>query len=212
MVLAPSTDLWNSLFTLYSVAALLVSGVVFAFFVYLMVKYRARPDAPEPADAPRIAILPERGTVKMAVVLMVLLTGLFFGLTIQTFSAVDFYEHIPEDYDLRIQVLAFQWGWRFEYPNGRILTGELRVPQDAVVVLDITSNDVFHTFGMPEFKIKKDAIPGRVNSVWFQAQQVGVYEGGIRCYELCGVGHAEMLADLLVMQPEGFESWYGEGG
>jgi cytochrome c oxidase subunit 2 len=208
---APSAELWNSLFSLYTISAVIVTGVVFAIFFYILARYRDRPDVPEPEDAPRVALIPDRGSPKAAVALAVVLAALFFGLTINTFTQLDFIEEIPESPEaLTIEVIGFQWGWRFEYPNGKALTGELRVPAKTPIILEITSQDVFHTFAVPDFKIKKDAIPGRVNVIWFQAEYA--QEFTIRCYELCGTGHAEMLATLLVMEPEQFYAWYEGGG
>jgi cytochrome c oxidase subunit 2 len=75
------------------------------------------------------------------------------------------------------------------------------------VVLDVTSADVFHDFGIIQFKIKTDAIQGRTNTIWFVPYQVQNYT--IQCFELCGSGHAGMIARLQVMSPAAFQSWYG---
>jgi len=79
------------------------------------------------------------------------------------------------------------------------------------VILNITSADVFHSFGIPDFKIKRDAIPGRVNQAWFVAEQSGIFPEAIRCYELCGTGHALMMADLIIQSPDSFHDWYLSG-
>ncbi len=207
---APSADIWHSLFNFYLTSAITISAVVFAIMIYVLIRYRSRGEE-NPGDPEyRIGDLSQRGSVKVAIALTIILGVLFLGLTTSTFSAMEFMEEIPEDNPdaLHIKVLAFQWGWRFTYPNGKTLTGELRVPAGVPVILEITSQDVFHTFSIPAFKVKKDAIPGRINYAWFEGKYAGEYT--IRCYELCGVGHAEMLARLLVMEPEQFEKWYEE--
>ncbi|MFQ5871697.1 MAG: cytochrome c oxidase subunit II [Candidatus Geothermarchaeales archaeon] len=202
--------MWQSLFTIYTISAFVVTGVVFALFFYFLVRYKEKPDTPEPEDAPRVAIMPDRGSPMAAFVLAIILAVLFLGLTIGTFTRLDFIEELPESSEaFSIQVVGFQWGWRFIYANGKILTGELRVPVETPIILEITSQDVFHTFAIPEFKIKKDAIPGRINIIWFEANFAS--EFAIRCYELCGTGHAEMLATLLVMETDQFNVWY-QGG
>src|SRR5207244_6068240 len=85
------------------------------------------------------------------------------------------------------------------------------------VILNSTSADVFHSFGIPLFKVKRDAIPGRVNQAWFIADTIGIpvtepeYFQAVRCYELCGTGHALMFADLWVLGQDNFFSFYTTG-
>jgi cytochrome c oxidase subunit 2 len=147
----------------------------------------------------------------------------------ETFALNAYLQNPPNDPNaLYVDVIGFQWGWRFVYSNGREVVGELRVPAvnttctssvrgcwSGTVILNVTSADVFHSFGIPLFKIKRDAIPGRVNQAWFVAPDtVGIpstvpeYGQAIRCYELCGTGHALMFADLLVLSGDNFVSWY----
>jgi cytochrome c oxidase subunit 2 len=89
-----------------------------------------------------------------------------------------------------IKVEAHQYYWLFKYPNGRETINVLTVPKDRVITLDITSADVAHSFWVPAFGGKMDAIPGKTNHTWFQAQKAGVYP--IRCAEFCGIQHATM--------------------
>jgi len=81
------------------------------------------------------------------------------------------------------------------------------VPVDTTVVLDVTSADVFHDFGIIQFKIKTDAIHGRTNTIWFIPYTPGNYT--IQCFELCGTGHVGMIATLAVMNVTAFQNWYG---
>jgi cytochrome c oxidase subunit 2 len=205
---APSAEHWQSLFTLYIIAALIVAGVVFVLFFSFLVKYRRRPGVAEPTDAPRVGVMTERGNPALAAILTALLVALFFGLTLNTFALNAYLQVPPNDPNaVHIDVIGFQWGWRFVYSNGKEVIGEMRVPQHVSIILNITSQDVFHSFGIPDFKIKRDALPGRVNVAWFVADaNIGsVYK--IRCYELCGTGHALMTADLLVLDPAAFRTW-----
>src|SRR5437667_225627 len=160
-----------------------------------------------------------------ASILTPLLISLFFGLTLNTFALNAYLQNPPNDPNaLYVDVIGFQWGWRFVYPNARELIGEFRVPEinrtctpgvrgcwSGTVILNITSADVFHSFGIPDFKIKRDAIPGRVNQAWFVAEQSGIFPEAIRCYELCGTGHALMMADLIIQSPDSFHDWYLSG-
>ncbi len=211
---APSAEIWNSLFMMYVTSAVVISAVVLAILGYFVLRYRqpssSLADGGQDEPEFRIGAEPTRGSAKVAIALSVILGLLFVGLTASTFSAMEFMEEIPEDNPdaLHIKVTAFQWGWQFTYPNGRTITGELRVPVNTPIVLEITSRDVFHTFAIAAFKVKKDAIPDRINFAWFEAKEAGEYR--IQCYELCGTGHAKMIATLLAMEPEQFEAWYGK--
>ncbi|TLZ85536.1 MAG: cytochrome c oxidase subunit II [Methanobacteriota archaeon] len=223
--LAPSAEQWQSLFTLYIIAAVIVAGAVFVMFFYFLAKYRKKPGAQDPKDAPRVGVMADRGNPALAAILTALLISLFFGLTLNTFALNAYLQNPPNDPNaLYVDVIGFQWGWRFVYPNARELIGELRVPEinrtctpsvrgcwSGTVILNITSADVFHSFGIPDLKIKRDAIPGRVNQAWFVAEQSGIFLQAIRCYELCGTGHALMLADLIVQSPDSFHDWYLTG-
>lgn len=204
---APSAELWQGLFTLYILSALIVAGVVFGLYFFFLAKYRRKPGAPDPPDAPKVGVMAERGSPALAAVLTLLLIALFFGLTLNTFALNAYLQTPPADRNaLYIDVIGFQWGWRFVYPNGKDVIGQMRVPVGRTIILNVTSQDVFHSFGIPDFKIKRDALPGRVNIAWFVADVVGTYT--IRCYELCGTGHAQMTADVLVLTPTTFNTWY----
>ncbi|KPN32064.1 cytochrome o ubiquinol oxidase subunit II [Halolamina pelagica] len=85
-------------------------------------------------------------------------------------------------------------------------TNTLRVPVDTQVNLRVTSADVFHNFGIPELKVKTDAIPGETTDTWFKASDTGNYSA--HCYELCGQGHSYMDADIIVMDQEAYQDWY----
>ena len=204
---APSAEHWQSLFSLYLLSAGIVAGIVFGLFIYYLVRYRRKPGAPDPDDAPKLGVMADRGNPALAAVLTALLVALFFGLTLNTFAVNAYLQNPPNDPNaIRVNVIGFQWGWRFVYANGKDVVSQLRVPIGTTIILNITSQDVFHSFGIPDFKIKRDAIPGRVNQAWFVATAIGIYS--IRCYELCGTGHALMTADLLVLSQQGFTTWY----
>lgn len=209
VVSAPSAEIWNSLFILYSILAIIIISIVFGILFVFLVKYRGKPSVSKLSEKAKIEATAPRERTRAAIVITILLTILFTGLAVTTFGTLEFIEDIPEESDtFHVKVTAFQWGWRFTYPNGETLTGEVRVPTNTPIVFEIRSLDVFHTLGIPDFKMKKDAIPGRVNYLWFEARVGG--EHTIRCYELCGVGHAKMLATLLVMEQQQFDLWYKE--
>jgi len=106
---------------------------------------------------------------------------------------------------LRIQVNAHQFYWQFTYPDGSISIDELHAPVNRTVRVDITSQDVDHSWWVPELGGKFDAIPGHRTHTWFKADQLGTYRG--RCGEFCGVFHAAMKAVVDVRTRAGYKAW-----
>ncbi|HKZ69973.1 MAG TPA: cytochrome c oxidase subunit II [Anaerolineales bacterium] len=108
---------------------------------------------------------------------------------------------------MEVKVIASQWSWRFEYPEYGITSSELRLPANRQVLLKLTSTDVIHSFWVPEFRVKQDAIPGdtMVKELRVTPTLIGDYK--VRCAELCGRQHAYMESPVIVMEPAGFEAW-----
>jgi cytochrome c oxidase subunit 2 len=115
---------------------------------------------------------------------------------------------------LRIQVNAHQWAWDIRYagPDGQFNTADdvvtlndMRVPIGVPVVIQLAATDVIHSFALPNFRIKQDAVPGVINSLWFQAKEEGRFD--IACAQHCGVHHYKMRGQLTVLSPEAFRSW-----
>jgi cytochrome c oxidase subunit 2 len=106
---------------------------------------------------------------------------------------------------LVVQVTTQQFAWHFTYPNKQTF-GVLRLPKDRHVKLEITSLDVIHSFWVPEFGQKQDAVPGQVNPLVITPTKLGTYP--VICTELCGLGHALMRSTAIVMTPEDYDSWY----
>jgi cytochrome c oxidase subunit 2 len=110
---------------------------------------------------------------------------------------------------LVIKVTARMWMWSFEYPNGKTTDTVLYVPVDKPIEALIHSADVNHSFYLPAFRVKEDAIPGRTNHLWFYPDQVGEYI--ITCAEYCGMGHSFMQGKLIVMPQDKFNEWLNSG-
>ncbi len=109
---------------------------------------------------------------------------------------------------MTVNVTAFQWGWRFEYPDYGIQSNKLYLPVNRQVVLKMNSNDVIHSFWVPEFRIKQDVVPGRTTEYRITPVMVGEYK--VRCAEICGASHAYMLAPVVVVSQTDFEKWVQE--
>jgi cytochrome c oxidase subunit 2 len=110
----------------------------------------------------------------------------------------------PKD-SFEINVNGRMWQWEFIYPNGK-KTDSLVVPINKPVKLNLNSLDVNHSFFIPAFRIKKDVIPNKNNSLWFIANETGVYD--IACAEYCGLRHSYMYSKLYAVHQNEFENWY----
>jgi len=110
---------------------------------------------------------------------------------------------------IEIKVVGFQWGWRFEYPelNGHVDT-ELVMPVDQRVKFVMTSEDVNHNFWVPEFRVKQDLVNGRETMLYITAIEPGEYK--LRCAELCGTAHYNMLAPVRVLEDAEYGDWVAE--
>jgi cytochrome c oxidase subunit 2 len=112
----------------------------------------------------------------------------------------------PED-AMNVDVTAQMWKWTFKYSNG-VTTDTLYVPLNKPVKVFLSSRDVNHSFFIPAFRVKKDVIPNRHNTAWFQADKQGTYD--IFCAEYCGLNHSHMLSKVIVLPQNNFNKWLNE--
>lgn len=118
------------------------------------------------------------------------------------------YMNQPPKDAMDVYVMGKQWMWKFSYPEGPNGVNVLHVPANRNVRLLMTSRDVIHSFFVPAFRIKKDVLPGRYTQVWFNATKPGTYQ--VLCTEYCGLSHSKMLAEVVVLSPEAWDSWVKE--
>jgi cytochrome c oxidase subunit 2 len=112
--------------------------------------------------------------------------------------------HPPPD-ALHIIAVGKQWMWKFQHPGGQREINDLHVPVGTPVVVELASEDVIHSFFVPAFRVKQDAVPGMSTNVWFTATRVGSYH--LFCAEFCGTAHSAMQGELVAMQPEDYAAW-----
>jgi cytochrome c oxidase subunit 2 len=105
---------------------------------------------------------------------------------------------------IEVKVVAFQWGWRFEYPQGFSST-KLYLPVNQQVVLKMESQDVIHSFWVPEFRLKQDIVPGRIEDYRITPTLLGDYK--VRCSEICGTSHSYMESPVIVVSQVDFKTW-----
>ena len=109
---------------------------------------------------------------------------------------------------MNIYVVGKQWMWKAEHPGGQHEINSLHVPTGKPVQLTLISQDVFHSFSIPAFRVKREAIPGRYTTVWFEATTPGTYH--LFCTQYCGTAHSQMIGDVVVMTPEDYKAWLAQ--
>jgi cytochrome c oxidase subunit 2 len=122
----------------------------------------------------------------------------FFDLTRPPAGAMDIY------------VVGKQWMWKIQHMGGQREINELHVPVGRPVKLTMGSEDVIHSFYIPDFRVKADVIPGRYNTLWFTATKPGRYH--LFCAEYCGTKHSGMVGTVVAMEPDEFQAWLSGGG
>jgi len=183
----------------------------FAILVFI-IKYRRRKGDEEPGA-------PISHNTPLEIVWTIIPTILIFVIFWFGFKAYAEIKWMREKPKYEIRITARQWGWTAEYSDGKkLITGTIKddrfittkdfqpiifVPAGEPVQLVLTSQDVIHSFYVPEFRVKYDAIPGRYTKIWFQAKKPGEYE--VFCTEYCGAWHSRMPAKVLALPPKQFE-------
>lgn len=201
-------EIFPNIYRVFVILGTIVGVIVITYMIYNAYKYRASAEHELEIDRPELGELPddEGGGRKLAISLVlsaVIVVGLI-GWTYMALRDVEGGVPDPED-EIEVRVEGFQFGWQFIYPNGHTST-TLRVPEGRPVTLTVTSRDVIHNFGIPEYDIKTDAIPHTTTDTWFIPRETGNYTA--QCFELCGPGHSTMEAKVVVMEPERYEEWY----
>ena len=199
------------------------------FFTYLLIRYRHRSGVAAAGHHPKLfwSLLPDMLVLIFEVTLIVV-------YAIPVWSRIKIKTPSRERSNV-VEVMAEQFAWSMRYPGpdgkfGRkdvkfvdsanvmgidpedpagkddiVSINEMHVPLGIPTIAELTSKDVVHSFFVPEFRIKQDAVPGIKMDVWFEPTLLGRFEIG--CAQLCGVGHANMRGDVYVQTPEEYESW-----
>lgn len=174
----------------------LLSAPVFMLMLIFAIRYRKSRRA-DRSQAPDRNIWLE---VSWSVIPFLLILGFFYWAT-TLFMA----QQSPPDSALTINVVARQWMWKFQHPEGASEIDDLHVPAGRPVRLTMTSQDVIHSLYLPELRIKQDVLPGRYTQLWFTANRPGTY--ALRCAEYCGTDHSGMVGRFIVMRPEDYARW-----
>ncbi|WP_199224737.1 cytochrome c oxidase subunit II [Falsochrobactrum shanghaiense] len=213
---------WFERYTLWFLGP--ITLLVLALILWCVLKFRAGVN-PQPSKTSHNTAIEVIWTVGPVIVLLFLAVPSFQLLTAQ---------YSPEDPTLTVKATGYQWYWGYEYqtetpvsfdslilgnddraaagkedmaryPRLLAVDNEVVVPVGETVRLLVTAGDVIHSWTIPAFGVKMDAVPGRINEAWFKADKEGLYYG--QCSELCGKDHAFMPIAVRVVSPELYETW-----
>lgn len=213
------TDFHNMLLTIITAITLLV----LVLLVFVMVRFRESKNK-EPARTTHNTLVEIVWTTIPVLVLVI--------IAIPSFRLLYATDRVPEA-AMTVKATGLQWYWNYEYEHPELGTFQfdsfmlpdeeaaeaglprlLAVDQEMVVPVGtnvrvlVTAGDVLHAFAVPAFGVKVDAVPGRLNQVWFRVEEPGVYFG--QCSELCGTNHAYMPIQVRALPPEEYEVWLNE--
>jgi cytochrome c oxidase subunit 2 len=205
----------NVLLTIITIITLFVLGLLIA----VMVKFNARAN-PVPSRTTHNTLIEVAWTLIPVLILV--------GIAVPSFRLLFLELDVPKA-DVTIKATGNQWNWTYAYPDDKIeytsiMLGEddraklasppprllgvdhaIVVPVNKVIRVQTTGADVIHSFAVPAFGIKIDAIPGRLNETWFKAEKTGIYYG--QCSELCGKDHAFMPIAVKVVSDQDYDNW-----
>ncbi|WP_436344150.1 cytochrome c oxidase subunit II [Natronorubrum sp. FCH18a] len=206
-------DVFESIFQVFLALGTLVGVVVIAYTLYNAYKYRDSDDAKADDSLPTLGELPTGGEGGKKLFLSFGISAIIvISLVIWTYGMLLYVEDPQEDFEeepVDIEVVGNGFAWSFEYENGAVERGTMTVPEDHPVAIQVTSGDVWHSFGVPDLRVKADAIPGEYDETWFIADDADA-EHRIQCFELCGDQHTQMDGTVQVLPEDEFEGWLDE--
>lgn len=179
---------------------LFFSLLIFTLVFIFALKYRRKSESERPR--------PIVGSLRLELIWSII--PLLIALVIFTWGAKVYFDlSTPPADSMSIYVVAKQWMWKLQHPEGQREINELHIPLGTPVKLIMTSEDVIHSFYVPAFRVKMDVLPGRYTSLWFEATRPGRYH--LFCAEYCGTKHSQMGGWVYVMEPFEYEDWLRGG-
>jgi len=200
--LAPKSDLaqWiQSLFIEVTLWDALVFAIVVTAFVLALFVFSTRVGEAAPASTASSDLGLEIAWTLGPVLILLMISVPTIRTIFRSQPAV------PPAGALEIKVVAHQWWWEFDYPDGAKTGNELHIPVNRPIRLSLESADIIHSFWVPQLGGKRDVVPGQINELTFGATVVGMYPG--QCAEFCGLSHANMRFRTFVDSPDDFAKW-----
>jgi cytochrome c oxidase subunit II len=176
--------------------------LVMTIAIYSVVRFRAKPG--DMGDGP-----PIHGNARLEVIWVTIPFIMVTALAIYGWIVLDDIEAKAQD-EMVVNVTGQQFTWTFEYPRQKVNSNELVLPVDRPIEFKIKTRDVVHSFWVPEFRLKSDAVPGLTTVIRLTPDRVGSYE--VVCAELCGLGHSTMRQFVRVMPEDAFDRWIRQQG
>jgi cytochrome c oxidase subunit II len=188
-------------FWIVTAICIAIFAIVFAVSIFSYMKFRARPD--DDSDGP-----PIHGHTGLEIAWTAVPTLLVVVIAVSSAVALAKNDHVPADH-MTVEVIAQQFAWSFKYPGGGdVTTTSLRLPLNKPVELNLRALDVIHSFWVPQFGQKQDAVPGITTHLVITPNKLGTFP--VICTELCGLGHATMRSEAIVMKPPAFQKWLAQ--
>ena len=222
----PVTEVARDVYSMHAFVTIIMAIItlfVLGLIIWVCYKYSAKKNT-NPSKTVHNTLIEILWTAVPVLILVV--------IAVPSFKLLYKQDVIPEP-DLTIKAIGYQWYWGYEYPdNGnftyeafmvqsedeleedkpykRMLTTDTKVvvPVNKIVRMQVTAADVLHSWAIPAFGVKTDAVPGRLNETWFKAEKTGIFYG--MCSELCGVNHQSMPIEVHVVTQEEFDVWVEE--
>ncbi|MEG3582087.1 MAG: cytochrome c oxidase subunit II [Chloroflexota bacterium] len=199
----------SNLFYLMFWIAALIFVVVQGALIFAIINFRRR-EHPIPGSDFKLPDIPPKqvhGNTKLELLWTIIPALILVAIAIPTIQVIYETYEPPENSDpLEIIAIGHQWWWEFRYPDEGIVTAnELVVPTNRPINVNLKSQDVIHSFWIPQVAGKQDTMPGNTNQMWFQIDKPGNYSG--QCAEFCGVAHARMRFRVVANTTEDFETW-----
>jgi cytochrome c oxidase subunit II len=199
---SPQANTINTLFLKFLILAFFITLLVGALVIIAAFKYRSKNKSGEPRQV--------SGNKKLELVWTVIpfiILSFFFILTLQAMDKIN--SPIPNNRQPDIIITAHQWWWNMSYAKYHVITAnELHIPVNKKLLMQIKSADVVHDWWVPALGRKTDAVPGRTNYAWIEADSIRSYEG--TCSEYCGAEHAWMRIKVIAQSEPDFDKWIHE--
>jgi cytochrome c oxidase subunit 2 len=197
---AGSADKIDTVYDVLLICSVPIFVLVMTIAIYSVVRFRAMPgDMRDGA--------PIHGNTRLEVIWVTIPFLMVTALAIYGWIVLDDIE-AKQPNELIVNVTGQQFTWTFEYPSEKVTSTELVLPEGRPVEFRIETRDVIHSFWVPEFRLKSDAVPGLTTKIRLTPDRVGRYQ--VVCAELCGIGHAVMRQNVRVVPPAEFDSWLRE--
>jgi cytochrome c oxidase subunit 2 len=193
----PAAYLESNLWWFIFYVATGVWAVVTAVLLYSVMRFRARPGAPAPRQL--------HGNTRIEILWTVVPSVILFSVLAFTIYTLFSLGQPADPNTFTVTVRGHQWWWEFDYPGGVVTADELRIPTGTVVHISLRSNNVIHSFWVPQLSGKMDVIPGQNNETWLRADRSGVYRG--ECTEYCGTQHAHMNFQVVAQSSGDYQAW-----